>query len=432
MNIINYVKKILFLLCLPICFMTSTKVHADASTLLIAGVQTESLSSASDEYISIVNTSPGVIALDGMYLEYFSASAADFSSPYRSIELTGSIEPKKVLFAASTVAANKNTANWLYSATLAAAGGHIRLVQRSVDPDVVMDVFAWGTATMPEGQAAELHAKGVPYSRKVSAEQYQDTNNNKNDFSLAVTEQTVAPTTPQVQGAVTLPDLHITELFPDPASPLTDANDEYIELYNASSQPISLAGMVLQTGSSYSYSYTFEQEQLPPRSYKVFYASQTNLSLSNSGGKARLLNASGDVVDETASYEKAPTGESWTLISGVWQWTESSPLIEGSPAAPEIESTAAAGTTKTTSKKTPAKKTTKAATTTAKAKKETDSGAAAKTAYTAPTEDNKKVPVNPLILAGVGVFALGYMIYEYKSDIYLRFKQFRRNRPARN
>lgn len=100
--------------------------------------------------------------------------------------------------------------------------------------------------------------------------------------------------------------LQITELLPDPASPLTDANDEFVELYNNSPVAATLVGYTLQTGANYTYSYKFtDTDVVPAYGYAAFYSSATKLALSNTNGGARLLNASQQVVFESAKDQQS-------------------------------------------------------------------------------------------------------------------------------
>lgn len=423
-------KKILFCLCLCISVVYTPLATAQSASLLITGVQTESATSATDEYIAITNSSLVAIDLSTTSIQYYAASVSDFTKkPTRTIVLNGTIQPKQTLYARSTAAANKEPVSWQYSATLAGPGGHIRLVSGTTEQEV-HDTFGWGTAVAAEAQAAGVVEKGKSYIRNSVNDVYVDTNNNKNDFDG--TPETVLPVVampPTAQESVkSISGIAITELMPDPASPLTDANDEYIELYNSSNVAVQLAGATLQTGTTFSHSYTFESIILAPQSYITLPITQTKLSLSNSGGAARLIDQTGELVYETATYEKAQTGMSWTLINDLWQWAEPSPNGAGQPVPEEVASaTNAATTSKTTAPKASKATTTKKAAATSATKA---AAATANTAYVAPESDNKKSPVNPLILAGIGVFALGYIVYEYRHDIFFRFKQSKRHSSA--
>lgn len=224
--------------------------------------------------------------------------------------------------------------------------------------------------------------------------------------------------------------LSITELLPNPASPQTDEDDEFVELYNPGGEAIALDGYKIQTGSKYSYSYTLDHQSIPAGGYLVITSGSSGLSLANSAGQARVLDPAGNVLSETDPYEDAPEGETWAFTNDKWQWT-STPT----PNAPNIVTTAAAGlSSRTSSRKTAATK--KA--TTAQPKIKTASTTKAKSSATTTAAgggDNGSqiTPLHPAVLAGVGAAALIYGLYEYRHDlgnVIYRIKRYRATRRA--
>lgn len=412
--------------------LCSAPVYASTEPILIGAVQTESLVSTDDEYILVVNNSAIAKNVTGWHVQYFSASAANFTSPSRNVVLNGTIAAHGTLL----LAAGQPNINASFSPGMASIGGHVRVVSGSGVSEVQHDVFGWGTAVHPEAFAASVAAQGQVYSRKRSADAlYIDTNNNSVDFISGITS---TPTLPEQTGTTNSPHtaaapLQITELLPNPASPATDANDEFVELFNATSETANLSGYKLQTGNSYSYSYIFTGGSIAPGEHKAFFASQTHLTLSNTSGRARLLSNLGTTLSETNAYGKADSGKSWAISDGVWAWsTTPTPNSENTITAPEV---AAATNTASGTAKTKAASTVKA---TGAAVKKIATAKAAKTTVTTdkktyqnPASDKQPLPMNPFILVGVGVIGLGYMIYEYRDAIINRYAQFRRNRTLR-
>ncbi len=249
-------------------------------------------------------------------------------------------------------------------------------------------------------------------------------------------DDTVAPVSSET--APILP-LRITELLPNPAAPASDSTDEYIEIYNPNVEAVDLNGYKIQTGNSYSYSYTFSEGTILPNEYKVFYVIETDLLLANSSGRARLLGPDSQIIYETDAYGEAKEGQAWSYVAGPlgnnWQWTTTlTPGAENVLTLPLLK----ALTTKNTSTKSPAKP--KAA---AKPKKATAAKKAtttkpktAKTSTTAQADeaDEPEAAVNsihPGIVAGIGALAVGYGLWEYRHDARNRLYQFRRYRAAR-
>ena len=417
-----------------ICAAFSGAAYATSPNgIVISAFQTESSTSASEEFITVHNTTQNAVDITGWRLQYYSATTTSFGTPTRTVTLAGSLGNNTDMTVSSTGYTAKGSTIF-YSATLSATGGHLRLISGTAPNEVVHDVVGWGNAVLPEGTAADVVARGTEYKRRLVGGQPVDTDNNKNDFSSTVAvdvqqpDQTVPSqsnsSVPQQQESGST-GLLITELMPDPAAPLTDANDEFIELFNDTNQAISLTGYTLQTGNSFSYSYVLSGT-LASHTYLVLYSSQTKLTLSNTSGKARIIDTTGGVIDETAAYEAAPTGSSWQLYDNQWSWNSvpSAGLVNNSPpVGAQSVAKVKSVTTKTTATK--AKATSKAAK--QAAQKSQNQSASGQT-----TDQLPQNSVNKSVIAGVGVLALGYILYEYRYDIAQKYRQLRGHKASSN
>lgn len=270
-------------------------VWAETQDVLIVEVQTETTASASEEYVIVSNNSSQSIDVSGWHLQYFSATAANLNTPSRSIALAGTLLPHDTFLAASS-GYKTDQADISFGAGLAAAGGHIRLVSGSGADEVQHDMVGWGSALYPETAAVATAAKGQVYTRKSTNGMFIDSDNNASDFTNGSTVTPVPAVSEDSSGSDVVPvsfstiiEPYITELLPDPAAPATDASGEFVELYNPNQFPIDLTGYKLQTGNTYSYSYTFKGGSLAPETYQAFYITTTKLTLSNTSGRARLL-----------------------------------------------------------------------------------------------------------------------------------------------
>ncbi|NOT04934.1 MAG: lamin tail domain-containing protein [Anaerolineales bacterium] len=81
-----------------------------------------------------------------------------------------------------------------------------------------------------------------------------------------------------------------------------DTFDEFIELKNVGNADMNLSGWRLDDSADFpgapsSAPYTIPDLILKPGEYAVFYASQTNILLSDGGDSVRLFDASGDIMD---------------------------------------------------------------------------------------------------------------------------------------
>lgn len=443
---------------LTIIFTPISQIRAEQNLrgLLIAEVQTGSATSASEEFVELYNASEQSISLNAYRLEYFPANVSDFSQPTRSIALSGVLAPEgRYLLGSTDYLENANTA---FGATLAKAGGHLRIVRQEASGVGVDDVLGWGSSKLPETSAASAPESGKSIARKVVDNEIQDTNNNQIDFEASdlpspksegvtnplppeepeepseptpeVPEESAEPEAPEPenpeptpespQSPVVLP-IHITELLPNPGSPKTDTNDEFIEIYNPNTEPVDLEGYRIETGNEFRYSYIFGSRVIGAQQYIVLTSAETNLTLANGGGRARLLHTNGTVLSETMPYDTAKDDMAWAIIGSTWQWTSSPTPGQANLITSSKDEAAAAKLKKAAT----TKKTTKAASTKGAKTASTKASGKVNEEDAAADEEEKKLPMQPVILAGVGALALGYAAYEYRSDIANHLRKLR-------
>lgn len=211
----------------------------------------------------------------------------------------------------------------------------------------------------------------------------------------------------------------INEILPNPASPQTDADDEFIELYNPNDSVFDLSGFKLAFGSTNPKKYTFpEGTLLQPKEFKAFTSGDTSISLSNTQAQIWLLDPNEQVIGQSEPYQKAKDGQAWAMNSGKWLWTlQPTPGAMNAIALPvnasEKDKAAAAALGITTAGS-------------------TNSGEPSSGDSQAGKLDDA-APLHPGVLAAVGSGALAYMVYEYRTDLSNRIFQLRRylrNRQA--
>jgi hypothetical protein len=435
---------------------------------VIAALQTGQTGAAGNDFVEIYNPTNTAIDVTGWKLQYRAAAStgsatwttkktvACVTQPNDGSACQVMLLSKSSLVFATYAIDNDNLQ--IFSSGFSDVGGQVRLVASDAS---VQDTVGYGTASEAEGGMAALAPPlGQSLLRKVAAEQIVDTNNNGDDFvvgcylpavpgEIAPIQPPVAIACPQASAnedtaptppvdpvdpvtSVTPADpdpltgataayarLTITELLPDPASPLTDSSDEFIELYNPTTGTVSAEGYMLETGSDFRYHFTVGADvTIAPGGYTAIISAESHLSLTNTGTAVRLLDPSGVVIDEVASYGQAKSGQAWAKVGGGWQWT-SSPTPGSANAATAPATPAAAGATK---KATAAAKST-AKTASAKAPKATT---ASKTAAKVAASNSPSVSADPqsdtgyqsyLLLIPVALAAVGYVVYEYRKDI---------------
>lgn len=112
----------------------------------------------------------------------------------------------------------------------------------------------------------------------------------------------------------------INEFMPDPEG--TDTNNEWIEIKNLSSTSVNLKDYKLDDIEGGSSPYTFPETILAPDEIKAFYSNITKITLNNDTDKVRIIDPSGNLIDEIL-YEKTVSGRSfgknnenqWSLTS---------------------------------------------------------------------------------------------------------------------
>jgi uncharacterized protein YdeI (BOF family) len=122
----------------------------------------------------------------------------------------------------------------------------------------------------------------------------------------------------------------INELFPAPHEPFLspETNDEYIELYNSSSEDIDLEDWILEDlgGKRYIISKNTGKETIIAGfSYMLFYKSQTKISLNNDETESiHLFWPDGSLCSVSTEYPKAEYNMSWSRnFDGRWIFSTS-------------------------------------------------------------------------------------------------------------
>ncbi|MGH7157083.1 MAG: lamin tail domain-containing protein [Candidatus Saccharimonadales bacterium] len=268
--------------------------------------------------------------------------------------------------------------------------------------------FAWQLADLDSTNACQLNVAG---GTSVNTGLTQATSPVPSVVSTASTLSLSLPT-----DDIGLAAPQISEVLPNPAIPQTDAEDEFVELYNSNAKAFDLSGFMLQVGTTTVHKYTFPGgTSIEPHQFSAFYSSDTGLSLSNSDGQVRFLDPGGNVLGQTDEYTSAKDNYAWINVNNLWQWTTTP-----TPNAANIL-TAPAGTKSSSSTNSGPGKV-KGARTTASSSSSPNN---------APSGTTSAVQLHPLVLAGVGAAGLLYALYEYRHDLANFFYKLRRNREAR-
>ncbi len=340
---------------------------------------------AHDEYVEIHNPNAEPVQVAGYTLK-------SSSSSYHLLPL---------VLAPGAYAAVKSSVSHL---SLSNTGGTLELDDPAGSP--VYLVAPWPVAVPGAGWAQfeggwRWTTQPSPAAANISA-----------DLEAPIPANSTAPTS-----QLYLP-LRLTEVFPDPASPLTDASDEFVEIYNPNADPVDMGGYELRTGSNLGNSVTLASAVIPPGGYGAVKSDDTTLTLSNEGSNVQLLDPSGVQLDLIA-YGTAKTGQSWMLDDGSWVWTTTTTpgsanvltIDNGTPAASKAVKTTKAKAVKAAKISSPKVK--------GAAIKKTSAGNAPLVASTSTPGNNRWLL---FVLAGL---TIGYIIYEFRYDLRNYYHQLR-------
>jgi hypothetical protein len=443
--------KILVVILFLSLLFSPLSLRAASSSLVISEIQTASTTSTGQEFIELYNPTSDSVVVDGWILQYKSATSAIADSSWtKRAELTGSVPSHGFYLISQT--AYLSTADTELSTGLSGTGGHVRLKDNN---GIVVDLVGWGTnANAAEASPAPAPAAGesierLPGRLVEDGGNITDTDDNSKDFILRPISQpqsAISPTEePALNAPINLDDplvddrpaeapatyapIIITELMPDPAAPLTDAHDEFIELYNPNEEAVNLKGYTLRAGSNFHSFYILPELTIAPGGYLVVYAKVSRIGLTNTGGAAQLLDPAGNIVSSVENYGQAETGQSWSLIDGIWKWSmQATPGIDNVFVAPPVPTPKTVAATvpkpKTASSSTKAKATSNPKSTSKSAAKTTKTAAA----KVAKPKKAVKTPKPALVasatnrsgswlLITLAAFSIGYAIYEFRYDV---------------
>lgn len=216
----------------------------------------------------------------------------------------------------------------------------------------IVDRAGWGASLEFEGEVFQNNPEnGQSIERRIMGGLMQDTNNNKNDLALQASpspqntstatqnhdgqgiedqgsepqssqQEEQPPTSASPSSGTYAAKIIVTEFLPDPED--SDADNEFIEIYNAGSQDENIGKWIIEDRAGKIKTYLIpESIIIKTGEFKVFMSSETRIVLNNSGDGIVLKNKNSEIQDKTPISSAASEDVSYALAdNGLWVWTK--------------------------------------------------------------------------------------------------------------
>jgi len=171
--------------------------------------------------------------------------------------------------------------------------------------------------TEPEPET-EPETEQVP-EEEIKEEEYEQPKESTKEEIDQNTENLAEDEEPTNNNFTQTNDIKITEFIPWPKD--ADAQNEWIEIYNAGEKSYDLTNWMLAVQEGKSGPFTFTEVTISPKEYRVFWRPATKLTLINTGDTLKLLYPDGSEA-QFITYPKPPNGQSYALVAGEWMWTD--------------------------------------------------------------------------------------------------------------
>ena len=116
--------------------------------------------------------------------------------------------------------------------------------------------------------------------------------------------------------------IYINEWLPNPAG--SDAQNEWVELFNNGSGSVDLSGWQIKTAGGSKVALGGE---IGTGQYAILHRAQTKLVLKNTDEGLFLYDVGGKLIDQSPFFGRAPEGKSFSKFSGVnsFVWSDPTP-----------------------------------------------------------------------------------------------------------
>jgi len=318
---------------------TTSMPVSSSSPILIVEVQTESALSSNDDFIKLFNPST-TTAVNLSQWQLKKRSSTGSESSIKVIADNVVVLPQDYFFWFHSDYATSVTSGSATSTQTISANNSIALFNAS---DTIVDQLAWGSPTNPfvEKQPfIQNPSAGKNLIRKYSSttQQYQDTNDNSVDFELS----SALPSLPAAPG-FNPTDVVINEIAW--AGTQASANDEWLELFNNTSEEINLNGWqivwaqdsttpktIYLSGSIGNHSFYLLERTSSTTIADITEDQIYSGALANSGEKLELKDPQGNIIDSIDCASKWFAGDNSASTSRR-SMERKNPLLSGNDAS---------------------------------------------------------------------------------------------------
>ncbi len=307
---------------------TATSTPSAPIHLVISEFRSRGPLGENDEFVEIYNPYAAAINI-GSWTIRTSTGCSTTTTVLVTIPASTLLKPGQHYLVAATGSSTANEADGIFTPGIDDNGGVGLFSFNGTVQDMAgmcaTTLYREGNFLAPLVQGNELLNQA--YERKpVGASSCYDTSDNARDFALiapadpqntaspivmcaGVTAftptftRTPVPTRTATPAPTVVPgNVVLNEFLPHPrtdwnADGTTDTGDEFIEIINMGTAPVSVANWKLDNGAESASSFTLPALTLLPRQIAVFYHASTGIGLSDVGGSVRLLKSDGHTAD---------------------------------------------------------------------------------------------------------------------------------------
>jgi len=192
-------------------------------------------------------------------------------------------------------------------------------------------LHALAITTTPTKNSENVETQKSTTTSATATTSSSSTSNTNPEISIVATNTTSATTSPIVSSTSTttlqtdnsttiIPishAIHLSEFYPNTGG--TDSTDEFIEIRNDGTEPVSLSDWSVTDSSGTRFTFA-KTDTIASNAFLAIMRPQSHITLNNTGDTITLFAPDGSIAD-SKTYDQANATFSFAIINGVWTWT---------------------------------------------------------------------------------------------------------------